>query len=60
VANINQGVDPAINTVTVTITGFQFNPILDVLAFTRFYSGGSAAITAIPFGNISVTMRKLS
>jgi Flp pilus assembly protein TadG len=59
VANINQGVDPTINTVTVRITGFQFSPVIDLLAFTRFYSGGSAAITAIPFGDISVTMRKL-
>jgi len=58
-ANLNQGADPTINTVTVTITGFKFSPLLDVLAFTRFYGGGSGSIASIPFGDISVTMRKL-
>jgi len=55
--NLNQGADPAINTVTVTIRGFQFSPVLDVLAFTGFY-GGTGSIATVPFGDIAVTMRK--
>lgn len=57
-ANLNQGSNPVINTVTVTITGYQFTPIIDLLAFTRFYTGDSSAITSIPFDDISVTMRQ--
>ncbi|CAJ0795109.1 hypothetical protein LMG7141_03044 [Ralstonia condita] len=57
-SNIAQGTNPAINTVTVTITGYTFNPVIDMLAFTRFYSGGSGSLTSFPFGNISVTMRQ--
>lgn len=59
-ANVNQGSNPTINTVTVTITGYQFTPLLDLLGFTRFYSGGTSSITSITFGNISVTMRQQS
>lgn len=59
-ANLNQGSNPTINTVTVTITGYQFTPLLDLLGFTRFYSGGTSSITSIGFGNISVTMRQQS
>lgn len=59
-ANLNQGSNPTINTVTVTITGYQFTPLLDLLGFTRFYSGGTSSITSIGFGNISVTMRQRS
>lgn len=58
--NQNQGSNPSINTVSVTITGYAFKPVIDLLAFTRFYTGGTAAITAITFGDISVTMRKPS
>lgn len=58
--NLNQGSNPAINTVTVTITGYPFNPVIDLLAFTRFYTGGTSSITAITFGDISVTMRQKS
>lgn len=58
--NFNQGSNPAIDTVTVRITGYQFSPLIDVLAFTRFYTGGTNSITAITFGDISVTMRKQS
>lgn len=56
----NQGTQPTINTVTVTITGYQFNPVLDLLGFTRFYTGGTGSITSITLGNISVTMRQQS
>jgi len=59
-ANLNQGTNPAINTVTVTITGYPFDPVIDLLAFTRFYGGGTGSITAITFGDISVTMRQQS
>lgn len=59
-ANRNQGSNPTINTVTVTITGYKFTPLLDLLGFTRFYSGGTSSITSITFGNISVTMRQQS
>lgn len=59
-ANLSQGTNPTINTVTVTITGYQFHPILDLLGFTRFYTGDAAAITAIPFGDIRATMRQAS
>lgn len=59
-ANRNQGSNPTINTVTVSITGYQFTPLLDLLGFTRFYSGGTSSITSITFGNISVTMRQQS
>lgn len=59
-ANVNQGSNPTINTVTVTITGYKFTPLLDLLGFTRFYSGGTSSITSITFGNISVTMRQQS
>jgi len=58
--NLNQGSNPTINTVTVTITGYQFTPLLDLLGFTRFYTGGTSSITSINFGNISVTMRQQS
>jgi len=57
--NLNQGANPSINTVTVRITGFRFSPLLDVLAFTSFYGGGSGSIASIPFGDIAVTMRRL-
>ncbi|MCO5398544.1 TadE/TadG family type IV pilus assembly protein [Ralstonia soli] len=57
-SNIAQGTNPAINTVTVAISGYPFVPALDLLAFTRFYSGGTGSITAITFGSISVTMRQ--
>lgn len=59
-ANLNQGTYPTINTVTVTITGYTFTPLLDLLGFTRFYTGGTSSITAITFDNISVTMRQQS
>jgi Flp pilus assembly protein TadG len=58
--NKNQGSVPTINTVTVTITGFKFSPVMDLLAFTRFYAGGTNSITSITFGDISVTMRQQS
>lgn len=59
-ANINQGSNPAINTVTVSITDFPFTPVIDILAFTRFYTGGTGSIKSIIFGDISVTMRQQS
>lgn len=59
-ANLNQGSNPTINTVTVTIAGYKFTPLLDLLGFTRFYTGGTGSITSITFGNISVTMRQQS
>lgn len=58
--NKDQGSNPVINTVTVTITGYPFIPVIDLLAFTRFYSGGKDSITSIVFGDISVTMRQQS
>lgn len=58
--NSNQGTNPSISTVTVTISGYPFNPVIDLLAFTRFYTGGTNAITTITFGDISVTMRQQS
>lgn len=57
-SNIAQGTNPAINTVTVTISGYTFNPVIDMMAFLRFYAGGTGSITSFPFGNISVTMRQ--
>lgn len=57
-SNIAQGTNPAINTVTVTISGYTFNPVIDMMAFLRFYAGGKGSITSFPFGNISVTMRQ--
>ncbi len=57
-SNLAQGSNPAINTVTVTITGYTFNPVIDMMRFLRFYAGGSGSITSFPFGNISVTMRQ--
>lgn len=57
-SNIFQGTDPAINTVTVTISGYTFSPVLDMLAFTRFYTKGTSSITSLSFGSISVTMRQ--
>lgn len=60
ISNKTLGSSPVINTVTVTITGYQFNPIMDLLEFTRLYTGGAHSITAIPFGDISVTMRQES
>jgi len=57
-SNIAQGTNPAINTVTVTISGYTFNPVIDLMALLRFYTGGSGTLTALPFGNISVTMRQ--
>ena len=57
--NIKQGSNPAISTVTVTISGYKFDPVLDLLGFLRFYTGGSATLTSLPFGNISVTMRQI-
>lgn len=57
--NIKQGTNPAISTVTVTISGYTFNPVLDLLGFLRFYTQGSATLTSLPFGNISVTMRQV-
>ena len=58
--NKNQGTHPTINTVTVSITGYIFTPIVDVLGFTRFYTGGTNSITSIKFDDISVTMRQQS
>lgn len=58
--NVNQGSNPAINTVTVSITEYPFTPVIDILAFTRFYSGGTDSIKSIIFGDISVTMRQQS
>ena len=57
-SNIAQGSNPSINTVTVTISGYTFNPVIDMMAFLRFYAGGSGTLTSFPFGNISVTMRQ--
>lgn len=57
-SNKNQGGNPLINTVTVAVTGYQFTPIMDLLAFTRFYTEGNSGITSITFGDISVTMRQ--
>ncbi len=54
----SQGTNPAINTVSVTISGYTFTPMLDLLAFTRDYTKGGDTILSIPFGNISVTMRQ--
>ena len=54
--NLNQGVNPTINTVTVTVTGYAFTPAMDILGFARIYSGGTSTLTSIPFSNISVTM----
>lgn len=59
ITNNNLGT-PSISTVTLTISGYQFTPILDLLQFTRFYTGGTNTITSITFGNISVTMRQYS
>ncbi len=59
-ANLNQGSNPSINTVTITITGYQFTPALDLLGFTRFFTHGTGSITSIDFSNISVTMRQQS
>lgn len=56
--NIVQGSNPAINTVTVTISGYTFSPVLDLLAFTRYYTHGTTKMTSVPFSNISVTMRQ--
>jgi len=58
--NLNQGSNPVINTVTVTITGYQFAPVINILAFTNFYTGGTNSITSITFGDIAVTMRQKS
>jgi len=58
--NLNQGSNPVINTVTVTITGYQFTPVINILAFTNFYTGGTNSITSITFGDIAVTMRQQS
>ncbi|RWA51012.1 pilus assembly protein TadE [Cupriavidus sp. UYMSc13B] len=58
ISNMGQGSNPAINTVTVRVTGYTFTPILDLLGFTRFYTGGSASLTSIPFSDISATMRQ--
>jgi len=58
--NFNQGSFPVIDTVTVTVTGYQFSPVIDLLVFTRFYTGSSSSISSITFGNISATMRKQS
>lgn len=57
-SNIFQGSDPAINTVTVTVSGYTFTPVLDLFAFTRFYTKGTTTLTSLPFGSISVTMRQ--
>ncbi|TDF66194.1 TadE/TadG family type IV pilus assembly protein [Cupriavidus sp. L7L] len=57
-SNMGQGSNPAINTVTVRISGYTFTPILDLLGFTRFYTGGSDTLTSIPFSDISATMRQ--
>jgi Flp pilus assembly protein TadG len=56
--NVSQGSFPVINTVTVTIRGYTFNPLIDILGFTRFYTGGTSSITSITFDDISVTMRQ--
>jgi Flp pilus assembly protein TadG len=57
-SNMGQGSNPAINTVTVRISGYTFTPLLDILGFTRFYTGGGNTLTSIPFSDISVTMRQ--
>ncbi|CAG2140169.1 hypothetical protein LMG31506_02209 [Cupriavidus yeoncheonensis] len=57
-SNKNQGSNPLINTVTVTVSGYGFTPVLDLLAFTRFYAGGTSTLTSITFGKISTTMRQ--
>ncbi|MGX6567856.1 TadE-like domain-containing protein [Cupriavidus necator] len=57
-SNMGQGASPAINTVTVRISGYTFTPILDLLGFTRFYTGGSDSLTSISFSDISATMRQ--
>ncbi|WP_432259408.1 TadE/TadG family type IV pilus assembly protein [Cupriavidus sp. TMH.W2] len=57
-SNMGQGSNPAINTVTVRISGYTFTPVLDLLGFTRFYTGGSNSMTSISFSDISATMRQ--
>lgn len=57
-SNMGQGSNPAINTVTVRISGYTFTPLLDLLGFTRFYTGGSNSLTSISFSDISATMRQ--
>lgn len=59
-SNQSQGINPTINTVTITITGYQFTPVIDLLGFTRFFTGGGDSITSITFSDISVTMRQAS
>ena len=59
-ANLFVGSNPTINTVTVTITGYTFTPVLDLLEFTRFYTAGNSSLTSIKFADISVTMRQQS
>lgn len=58
--HLNQGSLPTMDLVTVRITGYAFTPVLDLLTFTRFYTGGTSSITSITFGDISATMRKQS
>jgi Flp pilus assembly protein TadG len=53
------GTNPTINTVTVTIHGYQFTPVVDILAFTRLYSGGNQTLNILSFDDIAVTMRRL-
>lgn len=55
-ANLNQGSYPTINTVTVTITGYKFTPVIDQLGFFRFFN--TDVDGKFTFGNISVTMRQ--
>ncbi|ODV44464.1 pilus assembly protein TadE [Cupriavidus sp. UYMMa02A] len=57
-SNMGQGSNPAINTVTVRISGYTFTPLLDLFGFTRFYTGGSNSLTSISFSDISATMRQ--
>lgn len=52
------GSNPAIQMVWVTIDGYQFQPILDILAFTRFFTNSQESITQINFGPISAAMRQ--
>lgn len=59
-ANLNVGSNPVINTVSVSISGYQFTPMFDPLAFTSMYTGGKDSITSITFGDIGVTMRQQS
>lgn len=53
--NLNQGTYPTINTVTVTITGYKFTPVIDQLGLFRLFTTVNGKVT---FDDISVTMRQ--